>query len=71
MAAGELPTPGVGTTDGASAVAGDAPSRKREILMFIVLAVLIWPFIAIGFVASWGFVVWMYQLVTGPPGPPL
>jgi nitrate reductase NapE len=42
---------------------------RRELLMFFVLAVLIWPFIAIGVVAGWGFVVWMYYMFTGPPGP--
>ena len=45
------------------------PSRKRELLAFIVLAVLIWPFIAIGIVSGWGFLVWMYYAFTGPPGP--
>jgi nitrate reductase NapE len=45
------------------------PRRWREALVFIVLAVLIWPFIAVGVVAGWGFVVWMYYLFTGPPGP--
>jgi periplasmic nitrate reductase NapE len=42
---------------------------RRELLMFFVLAVLIWPFVAIGVVAGWGFVVWMYYMFTGPPGP--
>jgi len=49
---------------------GAAPGRARELAAFIVLAVLIWPFIAIGFVAAWGFVVWISQvLFFGPPGP--
>jgi nitrate reductase NapE len=43
--------------------------RRREILLFLLLAVVIWPFIAVGVVAGWGFVVWMYYLFTGPPGP--
>ena len=43
--------------------------RARELFVFLLLAVLIWPFIAVGVVASWGFVVWMYYLFTGPPGP--
>jgi nitrate reductase NapE len=42
---------------------------RRELLMFFVLAVLIWPFVAIGVVSSWGFIVWMYYMFTGPPGP--
>jgi nitrate reductase NapE len=53
---------------------GDRPSLwsregRRELLMFLALAVLIWPFIAVGVVAGWGFVVWMYYMFTGPPGP--
>lgn len=53
----------------AAAAPGDTHSRRRELLMFIMLAVVIWPFIAVGVVAGWGFLVWMYQLMTGPPGP--
>ena len=53
-------------------IARDAPtpSRARELLTFLLLAVVIWPFIAVGVVAGWGFVVWMYYVLTGPPGPP-
>lgn len=43
--------------------------RSRELFVFLLLAVLIWPFIAVGVVAGWGFLVWMYYLFTGPPGP--
>jgi len=43
--------------------------RRRELWAFIVLAILIWPFIAVGIVAGWGFFVWMYYAFTGPPGP--
>ena len=54
--------------------AGDRPGLhssqgRRELLMFFVLAVLIWPFVAVGVVAGWGFAVWMYYMFTGPPGP--
>ena len=50
---------------------GDPPRqvRGRELLAFLVLAVLIWPFIAVGVVSGWGFLVWMYYAFTGPPGP--
>jgi periplasmic nitrate reductase NapE len=46
-----------------------SPRFKRELILFLVLAVFIWPFIAVGLVAGWGFVVWMYYLLAGPPGP--
>jgi nitrate reductase NapE len=45
-------------------------SQKDEIVAFIVLAVLIWPVGAVGIVGGYGFLVWMYQIVFGPPGPP-
>jgi periplasmic nitrate reductase NapE len=47
----------------------DPATRRSERLLFLLLAVLIWPFIAVGIVAGWGFVVWIYQMFTGPPGP--
>jgi nitrate reductase NapE len=52
--------------------AAQAPkaTRREEIFAFIILAVLIWPVIAVGVVGGFGFLVWMYQLVYGPPGPP-
>ena len=46
------------------------PSRREELFAFAVLAVLIWPVIAVGVVGGYGFIVWMSQLVFGPPGPP-
>lgn len=46
------------------------PSRRQELFMFALLAVLIWPVIAVGVVGGYGFLVWMWQLVFGPPGPP-
>jgi nitrate reductase NapE len=45
-------------------------SRREEIVAFLVLAVLIWPFVAVGTVGGYGFIVWMLQIVFGPPGPP-
>lgn len=47
-----------------------SPSRWQEMFAFIALAVLIWPVLAVGIVGGYGFLVWMYQVVFGPPGPP-
>lgn len=44
--------------------------RRRELLAFMVLAFGIWPIIAVGVVGGYGFLVWMWQIVFGPPGPP-
>ena len=49
---------------------GPRNSRREELFAFFVLAVLIWPIIAVGVVGGYGFLVWMSQLVFGPPGPP-
>jgi nitrate reductase NapE len=46
------------------------PGRRAEIFAFIVLAVLIWPVLAVGIVGGYGFIVWMLQIIFGPPGPP-
>lgn len=48
----------------------DPPSRRREIILFLVLAFGVWPIVAVGVVGGYGFLVWMYQLIAGPPGPP-
>ena len=46
------------------------PGKRSELLIFLVLAFGVWPFVAIGVVGGYGFLVWMFQLVFGPPGPP-
>lgn len=47
------------------------PRRRRdEMLVFLIIAAFIWPIIAVGVVGGYGFLVWMSQLVLGPPGPP-
>lgn len=38
-------------------------------MTFAVLAFGIWPFLAICFVGGYGFLVWFYQILAGPPGP--
>lgn len=60
--------------DARSATSGDMPvrpaTRRSEITMFLLLAVVIWPFITVAVVGGYGFLVWMTQLIVGPPGPP-
>ena len=46
------------------------PSRRSEFLTFLVLAFGIWPIVAVAVVGGYGFLVWMYQIIAGPPGPP-
>ena len=48
------------------------PDRSRMLsgVSRLVLAVLIWPFISVAVVGGYGFLIWMSQIVFGPPGPP-
>jgi nitrate reductase NapE len=48
----------------------DAGAKRREITMFLVLAFAIWPILAVAVVGGYGFIVWMFQMIMGPPGPP-
>ncbi|RWN56705.1 periplasmic nitrate reductase, NapE protein [Mesorhizobium sp.] len=62
------------TQDSPQAFSDSEPSRwktrRRELLAFLALAFGIWPIVAVGVVGGYGFLVWMYQIVFGPPGPP-
>ncbi len=47
------------------------PRRKRmEIFAFLFLTAVVMPVLAVGVVGSYGFAVWIYHMVAGPPGPP-
>lgn len=51
--------------------ASDRRARRRsELVTFFILAFGIWPILAVAAVGGFGFMVWMYQIITGPPGPP-
>ena len=46
-----------------------AKTRKyQELMMFLFLTVFLAPAVAIGLVGGYGLLVWIYQLVVGPPG---
>jgi len=43
-----------------------APSTKQEEWRsFLFLTAVMAPLVTVGVVAGWGFIVWMYQLITG------
>ena len=44
-----------------------AETKRREFIVFLFLAAILFPVLAVGVVAGWGFIVWMWQLITGPP----
>jgi nitrate reductase NapE len=45
-------------------------SRKEELTLFLLIVAVVFPLLAVAVVGGYGFLVWMYQLVAGPPGPP-
>ena len=49
---------------------GHRISRRAEFFVFAIIAAFIWPVVAVGVVGGYGFLVWMTQMVLGPPGPP-
>jgi nitrate reductase NapE len=49
---------------------GRSRRRRMEIFAFLFLTAVLMPAIAVATVASYGLVVWIFQMVAGPPGPP-
>ncbi len=41
--------------------------KRRELAVFLFLTLVLAPLLAVIVVAGYGFLVWMYQLVVGPP----
>ncbi|WP_341771057.1 periplasmic nitrate reductase, NapE protein [Pseudomaricurvus hydrocarbonicus] len=46
----------------------DTLQRKEEWRMFMFIIIFLFPILTVMFVGSYGFIVWMYQLLAGPPG---
>jgi len=42
-------------------------TRREELRSFLFFTVVMAPVLAVLIVAGYGFAVWMYQLVAGPP----
>ena len=49
---------------------GPAALRRKELITFVVLAFAIWPLVAVALVGGYGLLVWLWQMIFGPPGPP-
>ena len=43
-------------------------TRQEEFRSFLFFTVVMAPVLAVLLVSTYGFIVWMYQLVAGPPG---
>jgi nitrate reductase NapE len=44
--------------------------RRMEIFAFLFLTAVVMPLAAFFTVAGYGFAVWIFQMIVGPPGPP-
>lgn len=42
-------------------------NRKDELISFLLLTVVMAPVAAVGIVGGYGFLIWMTQLIVGPP----
>ena len=50
--------------------ATEQQEKKQELRIFLFLTIVLAPIIAVMVVGGYGFLVWVYQMVAGPPGPP-
>lgn len=46
---------------------GNVPVRRQELLVFLFFTVVLAPLLSIALVGGYGFAIWMYQLLNGPP----
>ncbi len=46
----------------------DEPTETDERRAFVLLVVFLAPILSVAIVGGYGFLVWMSQLVLGPPG---
>jgi nitrate reductase NapE len=42
-------------------------TKGEERRAFVLLAVVLFPVLSVAVVGGYGFLVWMYQILTGPP----
>jgi nitrate reductase NapE len=43
---------------------------RMEIYAFLIVTAVLMPALAVITVGTWGLTVWIYQAISGPPGPP-
>ncbi|WP_041522409.1 periplasmic nitrate reductase, NapE protein [Gilvimarinus agarilyticus] len=42
--------------------------KRREWRLFIFIIVFLFPLLSVAIVGGYGFTIWMYQILAGPPG---
>ena len=67
--AAELGAP-PGNRNGSMERPHDLSARRRERAAFLILTAVVFPLMAVIIVAGYGFLVWIWQMFTGPPGGP-
>jgi nitrate reductase NapE len=48
-------------------VVNSLSTKKRELIVFLFLTFVVAPVLAVIVVAGYGFCVWIYQIIMGPP----
>lgn len=43
-------------------------SKKSETRAFLFLTVILAPVLSVAIVGGYGFLIWIYQMMAGPPG---
>lgn len=44
------------------------PDKGAELRGFLFLTVILMPALSVALVGAYGFTIWIYQLIAGPPG---
>lgn len=44
------------------------PGKRRELLLFLFITVVLFPVLSVMVVGGYGFAVWIWQMFNGPPG---
>lgn len=47
----------------------DTLIKRDETRLFIFLIVFLFPILSVALVSGYGFIVWIVQMIFGPPGP--
>ena len=51
----------------AAGAAANGGSKRDELLSFTLIAVFLGPAVTVVAAGGWGFMIWMQQLIFGPP----
>jgi nitrate reductase NapE len=49
------------------ATGGDSRGKRKELMVFLFLTVVVAPVMAVMIVGGYGLMVWIYQMIAGPP----